>query len=409
MSIKNFTKQKEVFVYKNNIKAGILYRTERGAVFEYLDEYLNSNNPNLSFHITKVKKLHNIEGENLHPFFAGLLPEGLRLNALVDNLKTSTSDLFSILLASGSDVIGDVYVKDSLNKDQNIEKLIKEDFAKVNFYELFSSSITNKGIEDKELNSYIPGIQPKISAQMISFPVSIAKKRKRYILKLEPEKFPNLIHNEYFFMNLAKKCGLITANVEIVKDSENNLGLLVERFDRIYDKDKKSFFRAHQEDACQFLNLYPQDKYRLNMREVAKGIYEHTTAPIIEISKLIDLLIYSYIICNGDLHAKNISLIYNQDYNNITLAPAYDLLSTLPYGDDTMALDFEGKNKNFTKKMFFEFSDSFDIPNKIVEKSIKKISSIIKKNIADIELIGFNAKKTTFLIKTIENRVESLM
>jgi serine/threonine-protein kinase HipA len=50
------------------------------------------------------------EGVNLHTFFAGLLPEGLRFEALVRAAKTSRDDLFSLLLLAGSEAIGDVRV-----------------------------------------------------------------------------------------------------------------------------------------------------------------------------------------------------------------------------------------------------------------------------------------------------------
>ena len=51
-------------------------------------------------------------------------------------------------------------------------------------------------------------------------------------------------------------------------------------------------------------------------------------------------LTYSVLIGNGDMHLKNWSLIY-PDRRRPILAPAYDLLSTLPYtADEEAALKF---------------------------------------------------------------------
>ena len=43
-------------------------------------------------------------------FFAGLLPEGRRLSALRQGVKTSADDELSLLLGVGGDTIGDVRV-----------------------------------------------------------------------------------------------------------------------------------------------------------------------------------------------------------------------------------------------------------------------------------------------------------
>jgi|LakMenEpi03Aug12_release.lakeMendotaPanAssembly.Ray.scaffolds.fasta_scaffold318004_2 serine/threonine-protein kinase HipA len=60
-----------------------------------------------------VSSRYPVTGVNLHPFFAGLLPEGIRLKALKNSLKTSEDNLFAMLLALGEESIGDVYVESS--------------------------------------------------------------------------------------------------------------------------------------------------------------------------------------------------------------------------------------------------------------------------------------------------------
>lgn len=408
MSYKDILNETEVSVFKNNKLAGTLKRIKNGVSFIYNNSYYNSSSPGISFHITKSKLEHIVSGENLHPFFAGILPEGLRLSSIIKNLKTSSSDLFSILIATGSDVIGDVHVNSKSFQSSIKEDIIKEDFSKIDLQSLFKVSVEKNIIDFKDINSAIPGIQHKISSRMISFPVKIANKNKSYILKLENSEFPNLVRNEFFFMQLAKLCKLDVANVKIIKDINNCNALLVERFDRIYEKEKKEFFKCHQEDSCQFLNVYPQDKYRLNFREIANGLEEFTTTPILEIHKLLKQLVFSYVICNGDLHAKNISIIQGKDVSDVRLSKAYDILSTLPYGDDTMALNFEGKDKNLSRKMFLHFGEAYNIPNKVIEKTIDQISKTVQKNILEVKNIGFSAKKTKHLITTIEKRIKDL-
>src|SRR5699024_2262614 len=55
---------------------------------------------------------------------------------------------------------------------------------------------------------------------------------------------------------------------------------------------------------------------------------------------------------NGDLHAKNLSVVGSADR---TVAPIYDIPSTVPYGDMTFALPLAGRRDNLTAKAFREF------------------------------------------------------
>lgn len=141
----------------------------------------------------------------------------------------------------GSDCIGDIYVGEhshTLYKDP--PKL-----DSVNFYSYFEELIDpqNATLDTKSL----AGVQEKISASMISFPLNIAKINKSYILKLNPDDKANLIQNEISCLQLAKKCGFTVAKAKIVLDKDKNCGLLIERFDRINQK------KLHQEDACQLM------------------------------------------------------------------------------------------------------------------------------------------------------------
>src|ERR1700682_3607043 len=49
-------------------------------------------------------------GGAVPPFFAGLLPEGVRLGVVTSSMKTSTDDHLTLLLAIGADAIGNVRV-----------------------------------------------------------------------------------------------------------------------------------------------------------------------------------------------------------------------------------------------------------------------------------------------------------
>ncbi len=397
----------ELKIYRNELEAGTLRRTSNGCVFEFNDAFLQSPQfDGISFRIKKNTSARLIvQGTNLPAFFAGLLPEGLRLRALVSQIKSSEDDLFSLFAAAGTQVIGDVYAKNLKTKTTPRNARLVPKLKEIDFYEYLQKIL--------KLNSYtqgedaIAGVQEKISASMISFPLNIAKETKSYILKLNPKDRPNLVQNELHCMQLAIKCGLNTAQSKLVRDKNKNQGLLVERFDRIYNEKTASFQMIHQEDACQFLSRYPADKYRLSINEIAIAVAELTTAPAVSILKLLQQISFSYLLGNGDLHAKNISLQTTLD-GFIDLTPAYDLICTYIYGDLKMALKLNGRDDNLKRKDFLQLAGKFDVPKIAVIKMLDKLVRDFKKSYSVLSKIPMEEKRWMHLEKNILKRLKDL-
>lgn len=386
----------ELEIYKKKEFAGVLRRTEYGCEFELNSTFRNhSKEAYFSYYIPKDASKIIMQGDNLPPFFAGLLPEGRRLNALVDKIKTSKDDLFSLYSAVGSDCIGDIYVGNPAQTELSPAKKIEE----VNFYSLFEETIApdNSLFDSKAL----AGVQEKISASMISFPLKLTKTGKSYILKLNPADKNNLIQNEFCCLQLAKQCGFTVAKAKLIHDKDKNEGLLVERFDRHNQN------RLHQEDACQFLNRYPADKYRITVNQIADAIMRIANAPQLEILNLLSQIAFSYLICNGDLHAKNISLQTLED-GTITLTPLYDLISTAIYSDFNMAIKLDGRDDNMKRKVFTDFAERYQISVKAINTTLDKLLKRFTKYYPNLFLFEMTDKKKKLLDRMISKRISDL-
>lgn len=390
-------------VFRQDTFVGILQRTDKGCELIFDPSFLKDPNySQLSFKIPK-QKVYTHLGVNLPPYFAGLIPEGLRFKALVKEIKTSEDDLFSLLAATGERSVGDIYTKAPAVKRPTIEIPSVKD---IDFYQFFYESL-QRGLAAKGEEA-LAGVQEKVSASMISFPVHTVKKEKSYILKLNPNDKPTLIHNEFNCLALAKKCGLDVNKAKIVFDKNKNPGLLLERFDRIIDANKK-VHRLHQEDACQFLDRYPADKYRLSYQEVCSGINEFATAPSIEILKAIQLYLFSYLIGNGDLHGKNISLQADFKTGRVQLTPAYDLICTYIYKDQKMAIKLDGRDSNFKRQHFVDFAKRFDLNEKAVQEMIDKLIARLDKH-KDIllDIPGLEPRSQKLIAKMVDERIQSV-
>ncbi|KAF1080387.1 MAG: hypothetical protein GQF41_3211 [Candidatus Rifleibacterium amylolyticum] len=393
-------------IWREKTPAGILERTANGCRLVFNDDFITSPRYQwLSLRLKKSKQPIELAAGNLHPFFAGLLPEGRRLNSLVRNLKTSPDDLFSLFAAAGNHVIGDVYALATEDKRLPPADLPPK-LRQTDFYEYFQKLLSFNSYSSGE--DSIAGVQEKISASMISFPVNIARQHRSYILKLDPADKPGLIENELYCMELAKKCGLQTARVKLVRDGSCNAGLLVERFDREYDTRQNHLLMHHQEDACQFLDLYPAEKYRISLNDIAQGISELASAAEALLLGLLQLYCFSYLIGNGDLHGKNISLLVRSGSSLVELAPAYDIICTLIYGDHKMAVKIDGRDDNISRKTIIGFAERFSIAQPAVESMLNRLVQKFDRHKQLLEQIPMTDKQKSLLFKTIEKRLADL-
>lgn len=392
-------------VFCDEARAGVLERTARGSRFVYEPAFLEvcrRRGWGLGFRVPLTPVVETV-GVNLHAFFAGLLPEGLRLTALERSVKTSADDLLSLLLAAGTEAVGDVRV---IVPGQPVDSPPALDLGRldtVSFAEVLAQSLDYRRGGERRL---LAGVQPKVSAAMVTLPVRVRKRtRTEALLKLQPRDLPRLIENEALFMDLARRCGLDVAESSVVYDRDGVAGLLVTRFDRRASSTPPH--RLHCEDGCQLLDRYPADKYRVSFQDLAEAVRRQVSAPAVELPKLLALLAFSYVTGNGDLHARNVSLLVDAT-GLVRLAPAYDLLTTLAYGDRRLALKVLGRDHNLKRAHFSELSRLLELSQKSVMRALDRICDGVGDAIGRLTAIGFERRKTADLARVMTKRRDDL-
>lgn len=353
----------EATVWKGERAAARLRRTSSGVVFEYLPEH---DGPDVATTLPRSPAAITHTGGALPPFFSGLLPEGRRLGAIRRVVKSSADDELSLLLAVGSDTIGDVRVLPAGAPPEPASTEPPADLTEIAFDELFAE-VLGPELRDRVA---IPGAQDKVSGRMISLPVS--HRGDECILKLDPPEVPHLVANEAFFLRAARSSGLEVADAAVVHDRDGKPGLLVRRFDRTPAPSTGPARRLPQEDACQVLARYPADKYLLSTEEVIQGLARWTTAPVLAARTWLRQFAFAYLSGNGDAHAKNVSIVHRD--GEWLPTPAYDLPSSLPYGDHTMALPIGGKEReDIGRRDFLTLGAACGVPPKAVERVLDEL------------------------------------
>jgi serine/threonine-protein kinase HipA len=96
-------------VLVNGIDAGIFLEIEMNK--KYVFTY-NQNYSGLPISLTMPIEKREFQFETFPPFFDGLLPEGIQLEALLRQKKIDRNDYFSQLIAVGADMVGAVTVEE---------------------------------------------------------------------------------------------------------------------------------------------------------------------------------------------------------------------------------------------------------------------------------------------------------
>jgi serine/threonine-protein kinase HipA len=384
-------------VYRAGRHLATLTRHRSHVEFRYLPEAIGGDA--VASTLPAVAEPVMTPGRAVPPFFAGLLPEGRRLTALRTAIKTSADDDFSMLLAVGEDMVGDVQVVPAGETPRSLAPPDRGDgFAQLSFGELFAAA-TGRFPDQVGL----AGVQDKVSGRMISVPVAFGG--AAYLLKLDPPEFPHLVANEDFFLRLAADCGLSTVAASVVHDRDRRPGLLVTRFDR---SSRGDAVIAHAvEDGCQVLGRYPADKYAVGYLDVFAGLAARCPARPVALRALLQQLVVAIVTGNGDFHAKNASIV--QVDGEWRVAPAYDLPSSYPYGDTTLALPIAGSREaQVSRKRLVAFAVQAGLPERAAILTIDDVLDRVEPWVGRLDELPFDGRRIADLRRLMTSRIRLL-
>ncbi len=215
-----------------------------------------------------------------------------------------------------------------------------------------------------EANTAITGVQPKLSLWLeerknnIRF--TFIDNKSTYIIKPQSETYKNLPENEDLCMHLADEFGIKTAMHGLVKLPSGSLAYITQRFDR------KGENKLACEDLCQLTETLTEHKYRGSYEKTGKAIKQFSSQTGLDVLHYFELVVFSFLIGNADMHLKNFSMLEN-DENQFSLSPAYDLVSTflvIKNEPEQMSLTLNGKKNNITKKDFDVLADNLSLTEK---------------------------------------------
>jgi serine/threonine-protein kinase HipA len=318
-------------------RAGLLIRKDNGNLqFRYDDGYAGTP-LSLSLPVQPEAHPHAV----CRAVFGGLLPEGEGREALARALGVSPGNDYGLLAEVGGDCAGAITLLEPATStdDEPRMRFLDDEELDAILHALPQRPLGAAPTEGVRLS--LAGAQPKLPLVAehgrVALPLNAATPTT-HILKPEPARYPGLVDNEAFCMQLARAAQLLTARVTKMRTTSGLPCLVVERYDR--DLTTDPIRRLHQEDVCQALGIPSDRKYQAEggpgVRDMVELVRSATGVPAQELPRLWEALVFNWLIGNCDAHAKNFSLLY--DRGAPTLAPLYDLVSTTAYEDLTTRL-----------------------------------------------------------------------
>ena len=314
------------------------------------------------------------EGLGLPSFFDNLLPEGWAEARLQAVHKIARADTFALLRTTPK-YLSNLTLRPSDFDDSDLVL----DHLDISLNELASEVDPLRVAEDigadpdsramwVELRrrgaTRLSGVQPKLPVHINThgehprLEIGHARNTSTHILKLASPEFQQLVDNEWTTLKLASRVGLSVPQfrrVEFPSGSElRSPGLLIERFD-LPDSLSAPREILMLEEAAVLLGLKRDEKYTGSMERIATALLDAGVSND-DMDRFLDHVIFSWIIGNGDLHAKNIAVLRSIEPGTLgnpprlaatRYSPLYDLVNTnILIPGDLFALPVNGKQNN---------------------------------------------------------------
>ncbi len=279
-------------------------------------------------------------------------------------------------------------------------------------------NIENLALQVLETSTSITGVQPKLSLDINRGgknepdKLTIVGLWGNYILKPQSSTYNEMPELEDLTMKLAEIAGIATAKHGLIRMADGEFAYITRRMDRGADGEKYSML-----DMCQLTNRLTEHKYLGTYLQLAETVKNYSISPMLDVQRFWEIVIFSWITGNSDMHCKNFSLIDDKGIG-YQLSPAYDLLAVLLTGiedNDEMAMPLIGSVVNdnriisgFTGEMFNEAMVKSGISEKVAQKILHKFTKCREKWNEIIEVSFLSKCKKEEYRRLIEDRLNRI-
>ncbi len=242
----------------------------------------------------------------------------------------------------------------------------------------------------------VTGAQPKLSLDLekpgaaeAPLKLTIVGLWGNFILKPPTADYPELPELEDLCMHLAAMAGIKTVEHSLIRLQSGELAYITRRADRMKNR------KLHMEDMCQLTERLTEHKYNGSYEQIGRAILKYSDNPGFDLLTFFEIVLFSFLTGNNDMHLKNFSLLKNP-LGKYNLSPAYDLVPAvllLPEDNEELALTLNARKRKLKMTDFISLQKNLQISDKSFETTCKRFSAVLPKWFAAIDT-GFIADTT---------------
>lgn len=225
----------------------------------------------------------------------------------------------------------------------------------------------------------LTGVQSKLSLHLSehkdSQRLTIVGLWGGYICKPQTSLYEMMPEVEDLTMHLAEEARIEVVPHTLMRMADDTLCYLTRRIDRNSNGEKIAM-----EDMCQLTERQTEHKYKSSYEQIGKAILKYSSLPKMDITNFFELILFSWLTGNNDMHLKNFSLY--ERLGKTRLTPAYDLLNATiinPKDDEELALTLNGRKKKLRREDFIKSAATMGLMEKVVEGLINKYTKLLPK------------------------------
>ena len=269
-----------------------------------------------------------------------------------------------------------------------------------------SNDLEKLAIQVIQDQTSLTGVQPKLSLHLNEYEgsqrLTIVGLWGGFICKPQTLQFEQMPETEDLTMHLAELARIDVVPHTLIRMADDALCYLTRRIDRAATGEKIAM-----EDMCQLTERQTEHKYKSSYERIAKAIGQYSSIPKMDITNYFEIVLFSWIAGNNDMHLKNFSL-YEPNDGMIRLAPAYDLINAAilnPKDDEELALTLNGKKKKLKHSDFIAAGLTMGLERKTIERLILKYAKLFPKMYTVINNSFLNEELKNKYIELLKERL----
>ena len=269
-----------------------------------------------------------------------------------------------------------------------------------------SNDLEKLAIQVIQDQTSLTGVQPKLSLHLNEYEgsqrLTIVGLWGGFICKPQTLQFEQMPETEDLTMHLAELARIDVVPHTLIRMADDTLCYLTRRIDRTVTGEKIAM-----EDMCQLTERQTEHKYKSSYERIAKAIGQYSSIPKMDITNYFEVILFSWLTGNNDMHLKNFSL-YEPNDGMIRLAPAYDLINAAilnPKDDEELALTLNGKKKKLKHSDFIAAGLTMGLERKTIERLILKYAKLFPKMYTVINNSFLNEELKNKYIELLKERL----